>query len=91
MINLQCPSSNNGSFLIINWNAPIINADAVSSYLVNLLEYSPIEGSRELELTSIGSQELGPNVNEAGFTQLSECYFSSRAPPPSICKTAEFS
>ena len=69
MVNdLQCPSSDDGSMLMVNWSPPSRNPSAVNEYLVILHEYSPIAGSRELQLTTIHSQELMSSANMAIFT-----------------------
>ena len=69
MVNdLQCPSSDDGNMLIVYWSPPSHNPTSVNEYLVILHEYSPIAGSRELQLTPIYSQELMPTANIAIFT-----------------------
>ena len=75
MVNgLQCPSSGDGGMLTAKWASPSHNPEAVSSYAVVLHEYSPIEGSRELQLTPLDSRELDIGADESVFTSgLSKC------------------
>ena len=68
MSDLRCSSSDDGNMLTVSWAAPSHNPEAVSSYVVVLHEYSPVEGSRELQLISIDSQELDSGADEAVFT-----------------------
>ena len=69
MVNdLQCPSSDDGGMLMVDWSPPTRNPSAVNKYLVILHEYSPVAGSRELQLNPIHSQELISNANMAIFT-----------------------